>query len=73
MKWKRVKGGQQGAAALQKELVDVKTGILLASQLSGMAGLRRSHTVSKETEDDSQDSDHSVDFEPVWTRQRKQT
>ncbi|CAF93246.1 unnamed protein product, partial [Tetraodon nigroviridis] len=62
MKWKRVKGGQQGAAALQKELVNVKKGILLPSEFSGMAGLRRSHISPKATEDDSQDSDHSADF-----------
>lgn len=68
-----MKGGQQGAAARQKELVNVKKGILLPSEFSGMAGLRRSDNSPKTMEDDSQDSEHSADFEPVWTSQRKQT
>lgn len=73
MKWKRVKGGQQGAAARQKELLNVKKGILLPSEFSGMVGLQPSHGSPKATEDDSQDSEQSADFEPVWSRQHEQT
>ncbi|CAJ0936069.1 unnamed protein product [Ranitomeya imitator] len=40
MKWKRVKGGQQGAAAREKELVNVKKGTLLPSELSLGSELR---------------------------------
>ncbi|KAM3858271.1 homeobox protein MOX-2b [Diretmus argenteus] len=58
MKWKRVKGGQQGAAAREKELVNVKKGTLLPSELSGMAALR-CHANSPPNEDDSHDSDQS--------------
>ncbi|XP_030645333.1 homeobox protein MOX-2b [Chanos chanos] len=58
MKWKRVKGGQQGAAAREKELVNVKKGTLLPSEFSGMVGLP--HPISSPgNEDDSHDSDHS--------------
>ncbi|XP_011617188.1 homeobox protein MOX-2b isoform X2 [Takifugu rubripes] len=71
MKWKRVKGGQQGAAARQKELVNVKKGILLPSEFSGMVALPHSRNSPKTAEDDSQDSDHSADFDPIWTSQQK--
>ncbi|XP_051992469.1 homeobox protein MOX-2-like [Xyrauchen texanus] len=58
MKWKRVKGGQQGAAAREKELVNVKKGTLLPSEFSPMVGLH--HPVgSPSNEDDSHDSDQS--------------
>lgn len=58
MKWKRVKGGQQGAAAREKELVNVKKGTLLPSEFAGMVGLH--HPVdSPANEDDSHDSDQS--------------
>lgn len=39
MKWKRVKGGQQGPAAREKELNHVKKGTLLPSEFSGLMGL----------------------------------
>ncbi|KAM9494868.1 homeobox protein MOX-2b [Clarias gariepinus] len=58
MKWKRVKGGQQGAAVREKELVNVKKGTLLPSEFAGMVGLH--HSVgSPANEDDSHDSDQS--------------
>ncbi|XP_057691396.1 homeobox protein MOX-2 [Corythoichthys intestinalis] len=57
MKWKRVKGGQQGAAAREKELVNVKKGTLLPSDLAGMAVSRRS--TDSLANDDSHDSDQS--------------
>lgn len=57
MKWKRVKGGQQGAAAREKELVNVKKGTLLPSEFSGIASLHCS-TESLANED-SHDSDQS--------------
>ncbi|KAI4888753.1 hypothetical protein NFI96_012698 [Prochilodus magdalenae] len=57
MKWKRVKGGQQGAAAREKELVNVKKGTLLPSEFAGMVGLH--HSGSPGNEDDSHDSDQS--------------
>uniref|UniRef100_UPI0037E85732 homeobox protein MOX-2-like n=1 Tax=Semicossyphus pulcher TaxID=241346 RepID=UPI0037E85732 len=60
MKWKRVKGGQQGAAAREKELVNVKKGTLLPSEFSGIVGLQRSASPPRPaTEEDSQDSDQS--------------
>ncbi|XP_028254944.1 homeobox protein MOX-2-like [Parambassis ranga] len=60
MKWKRVKGGQQGAAAREKELVNVKKGTLLPSEISGIVGLQRSASSPRQTtEEDSQDSDQS--------------
>ncbi|XP_060916259.1 homeobox protein MOX-2-like [Labrus mixtus] len=60
MKWKRVKGGQQGAAAREKELVNVKKGTLLPSEFSGIIGLQRSSSPPRTTtEEDSQDSDQS--------------
>lgn len=40
MKWKRVKGGQQGPAAREKELNHVKKGTLLPSEISGLVGLQ---------------------------------
>ncbi|XP_071396408.1 homeobox protein MOX-2-like [Centroberyx affinis] len=58
MKWKRVKGGQQGAAAREKELTNVKKGTLLPSEYSGMAGLQRS-AGSPANDEDSRDSDQS--------------
>ncbi|XP_074543623.1 homeobox protein MOX-2b [Halichoeres trimaculatus] len=60
MKWKRVKGGQQGAAAREKELVNVKKGTLLPSEYSEIVGLQRSSSPPRTTtEEDSQDSDQS--------------
>ncbi|KAG7469634.1 hypothetical protein MATL_G00130970 [Megalops atlanticus] len=57
MKWKRVKGGQQGAVAREKELVNVKKGTLLPSEFSGIAGLH--HSVDSLVNEDSHDSDQS--------------
>ncbi|KAK7156691.1 hypothetical protein R3I94_006660 [Phoxinus phoxinus] len=58
MKWKRVKGGQQGAVAREKELVNVKKGTLLPSEFSGIPGLQ--HTPdSLINNEDSHDSDQS--------------
>ncbi|MBN3298053.1 homeobox protein MOX-2 [Amia ocellicauda] len=57
MKWKRVKGGQQGAVAREKELVNVKKGTLLPSEFSGIAGLH--HSADSLANEDSHDSDHS--------------
>ncbi|KAK5862126.1 hypothetical protein PBY51_017555 [Eleginops maclovinus] len=57
MKWKRVKGGQQGAAAREKELVNVKKGTLLPSEFSGIAALH--HSTDSLTNEDSHDSDQS--------------
>lgn len=58
MKWKRVKGGQQGAVAREKELVNVKKGTLLPSEFSGISGLH--HTPdSLINNEDSHDSDQS--------------
>lgn len=58
MKWKRVKGGQQGAIAREKELVNVKKGTLLPSEFSGIPGLH--HTPdSLINNEDSHDSDQS--------------
>ncbi|CAH2282515.1 homeobox MOX-2 [Pelobates cultripes] len=59
MKWKRVKGGQQGAAAREKELVNVKKGTLLPSELSGIGATGLQHTADSLANDDSQDSDES--------------
>lgn len=59
MKWKRVKGGQQGAAAREKELVNVKKGTLLPSELSGISAAGLQHTGDSLANDDSHDSDHS--------------
>lgn len=59
MKWKRVKGGQQGAAAREKELVNVKKGTLLPSELSGIGATSLQHTGDSLMNDDSHDSDHS--------------
>ncbi|XP_069067902.1 homeobox protein MOX-2 [Pleurodeles waltl] len=61
MKWKRVKGGQQGAAAREKELVNVKKGTLLPSELSGIGAVGLQHTADSLTHDDSHDSDQSSD------------
>ncbi|XP_010871493.2 homeobox protein MOX-2b [Esox lucius] len=58
MKWKRVKGGQQGAVAREKELVNVKKGTLLPSEYSGMVGGLH-HSVSSPGNEDSHDSDLS--------------
>ncbi|KAM6958707.1 homeobox protein MOX-2b [Aplochiton taeniatus] len=57
MKWKRVKGGQQGAAPREKELGNVKKGTLLPSEFSGGAGLH--HSASSPANEDSRDSDQS--------------
>ncbi|XP_031723171.1 homeobox protein MOX-2 [Anarrhichthys ocellatus] len=57
MKWKRVKGGQQGAAAREKELVNVKKGTLLPSEFSGIAALH--HSTDSLANEDSHDSDQS--------------
>ncbi|TMS10341.1 Homeobox protein MOX-2 [Larimichthys crocea] len=57
MKWKRVKGGQQGAAAREKELVNVKKGTLLPSEFSGIASLH--HSTDSLANEDSHDSDQS--------------
>ncbi|XP_061573500.1 homeobox protein MOX-2 [Cololabis saira] len=59
MKWKRVKGGQQGAAAREKELVNVKKGTLLPSEFSGIAALH--HSTDSLANEDSHDSDQSSD------------
>ncbi|CAL8359010.1 unnamed protein product [Arctogadus glacialis] len=58
MKWKRVKGGQQGALAREKDLVNVKKGTLLPSEFPGIAALHHS-TDSLANEEDSHDSDQS--------------
>ncbi|CAB1436461.1 unnamed protein product [Pleuronectes platessa] len=57
MKWKRVKGGQQGAAAREKELGNVKKGTLLPSEFSGIAALH--HSTDSLANEDSHDSDQS--------------
>ncbi|XP_056142762.1 homeobox protein MOX-2 [Lampris incognitus] len=57
MKWKRVKGGQQGAVAREKELVNVKKGTLLPSEFSGIAALH--HSTDSLANEDSHDSDQS--------------
>ncbi|XP_040909376.1 homeobox protein MOX-2b isoform X1 [Toxotes jaculatrix] len=60
MKWKRVKGGQQGAAAREKELVNVKKGRLLPSEFSGVVGLQCLASSPKlANEEDSHDSNQS--------------
>ncbi|XP_030045817.1 homeobox protein MOX-2 [Microcaecilia unicolor] len=59
MKWKRVKGSQQGAAAREKELVNVKKGTLLPSELSGIGAAGLQHTADSLANDDSHDSDQS--------------
>nr|XP_046274411.1 homeobox protein MOX-2b [Scatophagus argus] len=60
MKWKRVKGGQQGVAAREKELVNVKKGMLLPSEFSGIVGLQRSaNSPRPANEEDSHDSEQS--------------
>ncbi|XP_016893073.1 homeobox protein MOX-2 [Cynoglossus semilaevis] len=59
MKWKRVKGGQQGAAAREKELVNVKKGTLLPSEFSGIVALH--HSTDLLANEDSHDSDQSSD------------
>uniref|UniRef100_A0A8C2GUT1 Mesenchyme homeobox 2a n=1 Tax=Cyprinus carpio TaxID=7962 RepID=A0A8C2GUT1_CYPCA len=58
MKWKRVKGGQQGAVAREKELVNVKKGTLLPSEFSGIPGLHHTPDLLINNED-SHDSDQS--------------
>nr|XP_029515048.1 homeobox protein MOX-2-like [Oncorhynchus nerka] len=57
MKWKRVKGGQQGAAAREKEL-GKKKGTLLPSEYCGMVGGLH-HSSSSPGNEDSHDSDQS--------------
>ena len=66
MKWKRVKGGQQGAAAREKELVNVKKGTLLPSELSGISAAGLQHTGDSLANDDSHDSDHSSEHAHLW-------
>ncbi|XP_064865879.1 homeobox protein MOX-2-like isoform X2 [Oncorhynchus nerka] len=57
MKWKRVKGGQQGAVAREKELVNVKKGTLLPSEFSSIAALH--HSTDSLANEDSHESDQS--------------
>lgn len=64
MKWKRVKGGQQGAAAREKELVNVKKGTLLPSEFSGIVALH--HSTDLLANEDSHDSDQSSDHAHLW-------
>lgn len=64
MKWKRVKGGQQGALAREKELGNVRKGTLLPSEFSGIAGMHRSG--DSLTNDDSRDSDQSSEHAHSW-------
>lgn len=64
MKWKRVKGGQQGAAAREKELVNVKKGTLLPSEFSGIAALH--HSTDSLANEDSHDSNESSDHAHLW-------
>lgn len=52
-----MKGGQQGAAAREKELVNVKKGTLLPSEFSGIAVLH--HSTDSLANEDSRDSDQS--------------
>lgn len=67
MKWKRVKGGQQGAAALEKELVNVKKGTLLPSEFSGMVGRQRTASSPRPAkEEDSHDSDQNSENPHLW-------
>ncbi|XP_077405013.1 homeobox protein MOX-2-like isoform X2 [Vanacampus margaritifer] len=64
MKWKRVKCGQQGAEALERQLKNVKKGILLLSEISGIEGLQRSASSPRTLTDDgdeSPDSDPSLE------------
>ena len=70
MKWKRVKGGQQGAAAREKELVNVKKGTLLPSELSGIGAATLQQTGDSLANEDSHDSDHSSEHAHLWHRQR---
>lgn len=69
MKWKRVKGGQQGAAAREKELVNVKKGTLLPSELSGIGAATLQQTGDSLANDDSHDSDHSSEHAHLWYTQ----
>ncbi|XP_061521028.1 homeobox protein MOX-2-like isoform X2 [Phycodurus eques] len=60
MKWKRVKCGQQGAEALERELKNVRKGILLPAEISGIEGLQCSASSPRTmTDDESPDSDLS--------------
>lgn len=70
MKWKRVKGGQQGAAAREKELVNVKKGTLLPSELSGIGAATLQQTGDSLANDDSHDSDHSSEHAHLWYTHR---
>lgn len=70
MKWKRVKGGQQGAAAREKELVNVKKGTLLPSELSGIGAATLQQTGDSLANEDSHDSDHSSEHAHLWYTQR---
>ncbi|KAK5854567.1 hypothetical protein PBY51_004752 [Eleginops maclovinus] len=62
MKWKRVKGGQQGAALREKDLVNGKKGTPLSSELSETEGQKCS---PREAEEDSQESNQSSDNLPL--------
>lgn len=64
MKWKRVKGGQQGVVAREKELVHVKKGTLLPSEFSGIVGLH--HRADSLINEDSHDSDQSSEHAQLW-------
>lgn len=70
MKWKRVKGGQQGAAAREKELVNVKKGTLLPSELSGIGAATLQQTGDSLANEDSHDSDHSSEHAHLWYTRR---
>lgn len=70
MKWKRVKGGQQGAAAREKELVNVKKGTLLPSELSGIGAATLQQTGDSLANEDSHDSDHSSEHAHLWYTER---
>ncbi|XP_062385690.1 homeobox protein MOX-2b [Sardina pilchardus] len=61
MKWKRVKGGQQGAALREKELGNVRKGTLLPSDFTGIMGLHHGNANANASpgNDDSRDSDQS--------------
>ncbi|XP_018550937.1 homeobox protein MOX-2 [Lates calcarifer] len=60
MKWKRVKGGQQGVAAREKDLMNVKKGRLQQSEFSGVMGFQCLASLPRlATEEDSHDSNQS--------------
>ncbi|XP_061123349.1 homeobox protein MOX-2-like [Syngnathus typhle] len=62
MKWKRLKSGQQGAQALERELQNVQKGRLLPSEICSIEGLPRwasSPQTPSDEQEDSPDSDLS--------------